>query len=140
VTRVTPGNASITDRVRVDQASLAFVLLALFGAPDADAARIDALQERHRLSVASPAGKEYEAKAAHVLAADASLLRECAPAGAGAEPLTLWLAIEEDGRLSDLAVSPETPVAKCVRRRVADRVFPAPPAALVARVELPFRR
>jgi hypothetical protein len=126
--------------VGVDQASLAFVLLGLFGAPGVDDVRVDRLEERHRQSIASPAGREYEAEAVRAFRGDASVVRECAPSGARTpERLTLWLAIEEDGTVRDLAIAPETAVARCIRRQVADRVFPEPPAPFVARIDLPFR-
>ncbi|MCI0636773.1 MAG: hypothetical protein L0206_23080, partial [Actinobacteria bacterium] len=124
----------------VDQASLALVLLGLFGASDVEAVHVDGLQTRHHQSVATAAGREYEAKAVRAFWTDASFMRECAPPGSSIpEPLTLWFAIEDDGTLSDLAIAPETPIAKCIRRRVADRVFPEPPAPFVARIDLSFR-
>ncbi len=137
---VTPVERRVSDTVSVDQASLAFVLLGLFGAPVEGVARVENLEQRYRHSVASPAGREYETKAVRAFWGDARFMRECAPPGAPLpEPLTIWFAIEDDGSLSELAVAPETAIGKCIGRKVSDRVFPEPPGPFVARIDLSFR-
>jgi hypothetical protein len=123
----------------VDQASLAFVLLGLFGANPADSARLASLEERHRQSIASPAGREYETEALRAFRGDATIVGECAPPGSPRpDPVTIWFAIEGDGRVGELAIDPATHVARCIAIRVRGRAFPEPPGPFVARIDLSF--
>ena len=52
---VTTASRQLSDTLRVDQATLAFVLLGLFGAHAEDAARLERPEARTRQVVAAPA-------------------------------------------------------------------------------------
>jgi hypothetical protein len=120
----------------VDQASLAFVLLGLFGSTPEDTAHLASLEERHRQSVASPAGRKYEPKALRAFFGDSAFLSECA-ASESPDPITIWFAVAEDGRMGELAIDPASHAARCIAIAVRGRTFPAPPGPFVGRVDLP---
>ena len=68
-------------------------------------------------------------------------MSECAPPGAPvAQPLEVFFEVDPDGRMRYLVITPETPVAQCIRRHTADRRFPLPPQPFVVNIDLKFNK
>ncbi len=109
--------------------------------PAPSSARIAEFETRYQTSVATPEGKGYEAPATAAFWGDSAFMRTCAPAGGPvAQPFTLYFEVLQTGDLGELVFSPETEVAKCIRKEVAGRKFPPPPGGyFVGRIDMKFQ-
>ena len=89
---------------------------------------IEDLEERSRECARSPGGSSYGGDALSAFWGDLDFMWKCAPPGRPeSEALSLYLVIDEDGYLSELKITPETEIAKCILRETADRKMPKPP-------------
>ena len=85
--------------------------------------------EAGRQAIATPAGRAWDAALTpHIQAA----MQACAPRDAPGAHLGSFVLVgdvDASGRISDVAVEPASPVARCFARRFAAGALPAPPSA-----------
>ncbi len=97
------------------------------------------LEERNKIDTQTSEGKTYEMEATKVFWGNATFMRECAPPGSPvAEPLTILFVVKKDGTMGEMSITPETKVAACIKKHVANRRFPIPKKEFVVRIDLQF--
>ncbi len=98
------------------------------------------LKARNRELTSTSEGKRYEMDAIRVFFGDARFMRECAPPNAPiAQSLDMFFEVNPDGRMNYLVITPETEVAECIRKHIADRRFPPPSQPFVVNINLKFK-
>ena len=114
--------------------SIFFISFPLFGG-----STVEEMEARHQKNVSTPQGKSFEKEAVYAFWGDYHFMRECAPPNAPvAEPLTIYFEILLDGTLGEVVITPDTPVAQCIKEKTANRRYSKPPEKFVAKINLKF--
>ena len=105
------------------------------------AATVEQLEARANQCLETADGRSYDEVANRAFWGDASFMGECAPpGGAIADPITIYVEILPDGRMGQLEIVPQTPVARCIMAKATARTFPKPPGPYVLKIELRFTK
>jgi hypothetical protein len=97
------------------------------------------LDARNRQCVASAEGRQYELEATRTFWGDASFMQECVPPGTPAPgPLTIYIQVRPDGSMGSVVITPDTPLAACIKKATVNRRFSPPPGECVVKVSLNF--
>ena len=119
--------------------SLIALLGLVIGVASADS--VETFEQRHRASIATDEGRAYESVASNRFRSDLGFLPKCIRrTGVGSGAMTIYYAIDEDGRITELFFTPDSALVECVRDEIETRRFPPAPPDWVGKITLTISR
>jgi len=98
---------------------------------------VEELEKKHLSSVATPEGKVYESLATAEFLSDLSFMPKCAGrTGINSGAVTIYYEVNLGGDISNLYMTPDSVLAKCIHPHIMTRDFTPPPYQWVGKITL----
>ena len=95
------------------------------------------LEKEHLSSIATPEGKAYESLATAEFQRDLSFMPKCAGrTGINSAAVTIYYEVNSGGDISNLYMTPDSVLAKCIHPHIITRKFTPPPNRWVGKITL----
>jgi len=115
--------------------------LMLFSVGTAFCQSVGELEKKHQDSIATPEGKAYESLATSEIWSDLSFLPKCASkTGIYTGAITIYYEVNSVGEISNLHMTPDTVLAKCIRPHIISRKLTSPSKKWVGKIILTISR
>jgi hypothetical protein len=98
---------------------------------------VEELEKKHLSSIATPEGKAYESLATDEFRSDLSFMPKCAGrTGINSGAVTIYYEVNSGGDISNLYMTPDSVLAKCIHPHIISREFTPPPNKWVGKITL----
>ena len=102
---------------------------------------VEEFENKHNDSIATAEGKTYESLATAEFWSDLSFMPKCAGrTGINAGAVTIYYEVNPEGKVSNLYMTPDSVLAKCIHPHLISREFTSPPNKWVGKITLTIRR
>ena len=96
---------------------------------------VEELEKKHLSSIATPEGKAYESLATTEFQSDLSFMPKCAGrTGINSGAVTIYFEVNSSGDISNLYMTPDSVLAKCIHPHIIAREFTPPPYKWVGKI------
>jgi len=98
---------------------------------------VEEFEKKHLASIATPEGKAYESVAAAEFSSDLSFMPKCVgKTGINSGAVTIYYEVNPAGDISNLYMTPDSVLAKCIHPHIITREFTPPPNKWVGKITL----